>query len=221
MAENVYAVRPPSTRHSLSWEDTPCSDLASRRDASGKTEQPQTCWHLRHQDMGIGTADEAREPGQTVDNVIAVRRRSGSLSWLGSRRRQRCDNDSHSRERNDFRPWSHHGKDDHTYNTMPVGDQILRPRVGGHPIMRSLERGNTLELGIWSSNRKRVTTMARMLAAGNSVTPTISKCYSFPDLVRKSDRGMRSKNSERGGMGRESPFSPERLAMKALTTFRR
>lgn len=173
--------------------------------------------HLRHQNMGVETADKTCERDQTVDNLIAVRQKSGSLSWLGSHR----GSDSHTSERNNFRHCFHHADDDHPYNITPVGGQISWPRAGSHPIIRSLEQGSKRERGLWSSNKKSVNTMARMLAAVNSVIPMTSKCYSFPDLVRKSDRGMRSQNSERGGIEKESLFTPDRLAMEALTTFRR
>ncbi|CAM9815536.1 unnamed protein product [Scytosiphon promiscuus] len=196
--------------------------------------------------MSARSADTARERGRAVDALIAASatelpstpwsrdHESGKLNVTDGRAR-RCNGDGPLSPHNDRRSCDHRSSetaadksrsDDGTM-TLNGGDDDL---VGAVDFLLSSGGGRTRDpegdLDLCSSTWKSVETMARALAAGQSVLTTISRCYSLPDLARNSSPPDAAADLERSAReaGTEmmhSSLISGRFAAHALAIFRR
>lgn len=159
----------------------------------------------------VGSADTAQDRGRAVSALVNANAGPASLAWSGTHR--------HARQTLNDQRHGHHdeyGTDDVTTvdedALMGAADQLLSMSS------RNERKG---ELDMCASTWRSVESMARMLAAGQSVASTISKCYSLPEL------GESGRCQQRQGIlasvSRDvyTSLVSKRLAAEALTVFRR
>lgn len=193
--------------------------------------------------MSVRSADTERERRRALTALVAAYPAPASPPWPSNRKTQTLDNSS-SRYRSSTNNSnggsssdSQHlrrdeGKCDATYSydgatttttldgsdaLMGVAEQVLNWSGTGGRREREQRR-----LDMCASTWKSVESMARTLAAGQSVVSTIVKCYSMPSLGRRSDRGSVARRSGLAAteMMHTSLLS-ERLAAEGLAIFRR
>lgn len=198
--------------------------------------------------MSVRSADTERERRRALTALVAAYPAPASPPWPSTRRTRTLDNSS-SRYRSSTNNTnggsgsdSQHllrrdeGKFDAAYSyngcggtatttttldgsdaLVGVAEQVLSWSGTGGGREREQEG-----LDMCASTWKSVESMARTLAAGQSVVSTIVKCYSMPSLGRRSDRGGAARRSGLAAteMMHTSLLS-ERLAAEALAIFRR
>lgn len=190
--------------------------------------------------MSAKSADTVRERGRAVDALLVAastttpsspwpttyKRRAGRLNGNSNRSRHHHGAGDlslhHADEAADDKTTTDGGK-----TTLGGDDDLL----GAVDQLLSSGGGSGLEaedgLDLCRSTWKSVETMARALAVGQSVVSTISRCYSLPDLGRKSgERGaaaaaLRRSARQAGTEVMYSSLLSGRVAAKALAIFRR
>eukprot|EP00752_Nemacystus_decipiens_P015592 g13915.t1 len=193
--------------------------------------------------MSLGSADTVRERGQAVDALlVAASTATPSSPWPTTHNKPRALrlNGNHARGHDD----NHNGSGDRSlqHPDEPADDKTTtdggRTTLGGDDDLvgavdqllnsgggRGLEVEDGLDL--CRSTWKSVETMARALAVGQSVVSTISRCYSLPELGRKSGAqgaaaaAARRSARQAGTEVMHSSLLSSRLAAKALAIFRR
>lgn len=196
--------------------------------------------------MSARSADTARDRGRAVDALIAASATElPSTPWPSARKSQDLDvadtrkrGDYSGRDAPQFRhddrqPCHHHpnattddeAESDTRATALDRDDDLLG--AVDH-LLSSDKRGREPAggLDLCSSTWKSVETMARALAAGQSVLSTISKCYSLPGLTQDSsppgaaaDLGRSAR--EAGADTMHSSLVSGRFAARALAIFRR
>lgn len=161
----------------------------------------------------VGSADTARDRGRAVSALINANPGPASPPWSSTYRQARGTLNGRR-----------HGHQDE-YDTDDVttvdGDALMG--AADHFLSTGLweERNKGDELDLCASTWRSVEGMARMLAAGQSVASTISKCYSLPELGESGRCPQRK--GVLAGVGRDvyTSLVSKRLAAEALTVFRR
>lgn len=185
--------------------------------------------------MSVRSADTAGERGRVVSALLASYQEPSSPPWSSTRDRRSSDRSKsnprsyrtdredqhrrlqcHDRHRNEGRQES-----DTDRSTTTAAHGSL---VGGADQIHTWDssKPESTNIDLCASTWRSVENMARMLAAGDSVVSTISKCYSLPELGNISG-GRRARRSNRGGRTHvlHTSLVPERLAAEALAVFRR
>lgn len=188
--------------------------------------------------MSVRSADTERERRRALTALVAAYPVPASPPWSSARKTRTLDNSS-SRYRSrgnsnvGVDEGTKEGKCDATYDgggtatatttldgsdaLVGVAEQVLSWSGTGGRRERELDG-----VDMCASTWKSVESMARTLAAGQSVVSTIAKCYSMPSLGRRSDRGGAARRS---GLAEtemmHTSLLSERLAAKALAIFHR
>lgn len=159
----------------------------------------------------VGSADTAQDRGRAVSALINANAGPASLPWSSTHRHAR-------RTLNEQR---HGHQDDYDTDDVTTVDEDALMGAADQLLGMGSREERKGELDLCASRWRSVESMARMLAAGQSVASTISKCYSLPEL-RESGR-CQQRQGILAGVGRDiyTSLVSRRLAAEALTVFRR
>lgn len=175
--------------------------------------------------MSAASVDTEQERGQAVTALIASYSRPASPPWPSCNRQQSSSPVNRHDLHHDHEEFSRDASWTSTAVESDAPAGAADQRLGLDPPQRA-EEGPDMCSSTWKS----VESMARMLAAGQSVVSTISKCHSLPGL---GTRASIERTSERGAHGRGGRSAPteadaihtalvsERLVAEALAVFRR
>lgn len=206
--------------------------------------------------MSVQSADTARERGRALTALVAAYPAPASPPWKKNTRNRNAQGlDKNSGSSHRYR--SNSSSDRYLHREESNGYDAIIADCGNTTTTTATLDGDTLagvaeQLLSWSgrgveqqqqqreralqedgldlctSTWKSVESMARTLAAGQSVVSTIVKCYSLPSL------GRRKKSDRRGGAGAggrraglaateimHTSLLSERLVAEALAIFRR
>lgn len=199
--------------------------------------------------MSVRSADTERERRRALTALVAAYPAPASPPWSSTRKSRALDNSGscyRSSTNNTNGSSSSSSSDRHHLQRRDNGkyDASIDGGGGTATTTTTLDGSDTLVgvaeqvlswsgtgggqereqdgLDMCSSTWKSVESMARTLAAGQSVVSTIVKCYSMPSLGRRSDRGGAARRSGLAAteMMHTSLLS-KRLAAEALAIFRR
>lgn len=174
--------------------------------------------------MSVRSADTARERGRALNALLSYPGPASPPRWSRIRKRQSVDLENTYLSSGNY---AHHPKRDESASYDDADDIAV---MDDDALLRALDKPSSSVIDdkevidMSASTWKTVESMATMLAAGQSVMSTISKCYSLPSLRRtpagQGTLGRPANNSPRIDTIQKSLIS-ERLAAEALAIFRR